>query len=170
MFKTKETSSDTFVLAALASVIAGVAGYLAGSRNHAERTAAAEKLQAQYAADRAASLLANKRYIEETAAAKAKARAQERADAERLAALTPKQRQVFEEERAHDEKVAREKRELEWRLALEQQKAQALVNAESRKANAQEELLNETKRLRRDVKELREDRYWDSYALVWRYY
>lgn len=169
MFNKKSTSSDTVVVAGITAVIAGVAGFLAGRRNHAERTAEAERRKAQFAADRAEALLANKRYIEETIVVQAKARAQERSDAERLAALTPAQRRAFEEERAHDEKVALENRRLQSQLDLARQTAQALLDVESRKAKAQQDLVRTTQQLREDVIAMRRVRK-NPFDLVWQNY
>jgi len=140
---------QNILLGVVAAAVAGVVGYFVGRRNDAERTAKALLLQAHHERDIAESKRLAVESVKALAAARAVAAENDRKDAEKLAAMTPMQRQLFEEERAHDEKVARENRAAQYRLDLARQTAQCLVDAERRKVAAQEELLDEVQELRR---------------------
>lgn len=142
--------STAYVVSAVLTTIAGIAGYLFGRRNDAERTAAALLKQAEHAEQKA---FAEKTYtlqIEATAAARKAAAEAERQEAARIAAMTPDQRTAFEAERNHKEiaELAR----IEARHVADAEYARAA--AEARQADAAEEMVRETRRLRREISEV----------------
>lgn len=139
--------STTYAVSGVLTLIAGITGYFLGRRNDAERTAAALLKQVEYAEQKEASEAAYTAQIEATAQAHKNAAESARQEAMRIAALTPDQRTAFEAEREHKEAAANA------RIAAQREAdaAYAIAAAEQRQALAAEEMVRETRRLRREV-------------------
>ena len=139
--------STTYAVSGVLTILAGIAGFFLGRRNDAERTAAALERQALIAAEKAASERTYTLQIKATTQARQEAAEAERQEAARISALTPAQREAFESERKHKEEAANA------RIAAQREAdaAYAIAAAEQRQALAAEEMVRETRRLRREI-------------------